>query len=134
VPRRFAVDPTRLDRIFVANTDGKAVPLSELVSTVPAFADRPILHRDNERVTFVGAELSKSVPLYAVLDLKNRLEGLIAPDGRPLRMGNLGFAEHKPDTIDGYQILWGGEMRMTLNAYRDFPATGCWGLISRPHR
>ncbi|PIO98134.1 efflux RND transporter permease subunit [Pleomorphomonas carboxyditropha] len=130
VPRRFAVDPTRLDRIFVDNTDGKAVPLSELVSSVPAFADRPILHRDNEKVTFVGAELADSVPLYAVLDIKKRLDGMTAPDGRPLGMGNLGFAERKPDTIDGYQLLWGGEMRMTLNAYRDLTVALSGALLT----
>jgi multidrug efflux pump subunit AcrB len=119
VPRRFAVDPTRLDRVFVDNADGNAVPLSELVTVVPATADRPILHRDTEKVTFVGAELSSSVPLYAVLDLQRRLAGLTAPDGQPLRTGNLGFNEDAPDTIDGYQLLWGGEMRMTLDIYRD---------------
>nr|WP_281374498.1 efflux RND transporter permease subunit [Pseudochelatococcus contaminans] len=119
VPRRFAVDPTRLDRVFVDNVDGKPVPLSELVTVQPTSADRPILHRDNERVTFIGAELSNSVPLYAVLDLQRRLAGITAPDGRPLRTGNLSFSEEVPDTIDGYQLLWGGEMRMTLNVYRD---------------
>ncbi|ADZ68702.1 efflux RND transporter permease subunit [Polymorphum gilvum] len=119
VPRRFAVDPTRLDRIFVDNADGNPVPLSELVKIVPASSDRPILHRDAEKVTFVGAELSDSVPFYAVLDLQKRLAGITAPDGRPLRTGNLGFNEDVPDTIDGYQLLWGGEMRMTLDVYRD---------------
>ncbi|KPH81400.1 efflux RND transporter permease subunit [Bosea vaviloviae] len=119
VPRRFAVDPTRLDRVFVGNADGKPVPLSEIVTILPAAADRPVLHRDNEKVTFVGAELSNSVPFYAVLDLQKRLNGITAPDGRPLRTGNLGFKEDAPDTIDGYQLLWGGEMRMTLDVYRD---------------
>lgn len=119
VPRRFEVDPTRLDHVFVDNAEGKAVPLSELVRVVPALADRPILHRDNEKVTFVGAELSRSVPLYAVLDLQRRLDGITAPDGRPLRTGNLGFNPDAPDTIEGYQLLWGGEMRMTLDVYRD---------------
>jgi multidrug efflux pump subunit AcrB len=119
VPRRFAVDPTRLDRLFVDNTDGKPVPLSELVTVVPVSMDRPILHRDNEKVTFVGAELAGSVPLYAVLDLQRRLDGITAPDGRPLRTGNLDANEDVPDTIDGYQLLWGGEMRMTLDVYRD---------------
>jgi multidrug efflux pump subunit AcrB len=119
VPRRFAVDPTRLDRVFVDNVDGKPVPLSELVKIQPAAADRPIQHRDDEKVTFVGAELSNSVPLYAVLDLQRRLAGMTAPDGRALKTGNLGFNQDAPDTIDGYQLLWGGEMRMTLDIYRD---------------
>ena len=119
VPRRFAVDPTRLDGVFVNNAEGQPIPLSSLVRIEPATTDRPILHRDNERVTFIGAELSNSVPLYAVLDLQRRLGSLMAPDGRPLRTGNLGFRQDEPQTIDGYQLLWGGEMRMTLDIYRD---------------
>lgn len=119
MPRRFAVDPTRLHRVFVGNADGKPVPLSELVEVRPASADRPILHRDNEKVTFVSAELSKSVPLYAVLDLQRRLNGITAPDGQPLKTGNLGLNRDAPDTIDGYRLLWGGEMRMTLDISRD---------------
>jgi multidrug efflux pump subunit AcrB len=119
VPRRYAVDPTRLDRIFVDNADGKPVPLSELVKVISSSIDRPIQHRDNEKVTFVGGELSNSVPLYAVLDLQKRLNGITAPDGRPLKTGNLGFNQEAPDIIDGYKLLWGGEMRMTLDIYRD---------------
>lgn len=119
VPRRFGVDPTRLDGVFVNNAQGQPVPMSGLVRIERTIADRPILRRDNERVTFIGAELSISVPLYAVLDLQRRLDGLSAPDGRPLRTGNLGFQQDQPQTIDGYQLLWGGEMRMTLDIYRD---------------
>lgn len=118
VPRRFEVEPARLDRVFVDNTNGDPLPLAELVNVVTGVADRPIQHRDNERVTFVGAELSNSVPLYAVLDLQRRLQNITAPDGRPLRTGNLRFKEDVPDTINGYQLLWGGEMRMTLDVYR----------------
>ena len=119
VPRRYDVDPTRLDGLFVGNAYGDPVPLAELVRVVPANANRVIQHRDNEKVTFVGGELSDSVPMYAVLDLQKRLDGMIAPDGRPLRIGNLGVNSEEPDVIDGYQLLWGGEMRLTIDIYRD---------------
>ncbi len=119
VPRRHEVDPTRLDRIVVDNAQGRPVPLSELVKVVAAQADRPIQHKDNERVTFVAGELASSVPLYAVLDLDRRLDGMKAPDGRPLRTGNLTFQPQVPDVIDGYRLLWDGEMRLTLDVYRD---------------
>ncbi|HTH15508.1 MAG TPA: efflux RND transporter permease subunit [Magnetospirillum sp.] len=119
VPRRHEVDPTRLDRIFVDNSEGHPVPLSELVRVETGFADRPIQHKDNERVAYVGGELGKSVPLYPVLDLNARLKGIASPDGRPLRTGNLSFVRQPPDIIDGYQLLWDGEMRMTLDIYRD---------------
>jgi len=119
VPRRHEVDPTRLDRIVVDNAQGRPVPLSELVKVVSAQADRPIQHKDNERVTFVSGELASSVPFYAVLDLDRRLDGMKAPDGRPLRTGNLTFNPQAPDVIDGYQLFWDGEVRLILDVYRD---------------
>lgn len=70
-------------------------------------------------MVFVGGELSNSVPLFAVLDLNRRLSGIDRPAGRPLRIGNLGLNATAPDTIDSYQLLWDGEMRMTLDIYRD---------------
>jgi len=125
VPRRHEVDPVRLDRIFVKNTDGQSVPLSELVKVSSSEVDRPIRHKDNERVTFVGGELGSAVPFYAVLDLDRRLDGMKAPDGRPLSTGNLTFIPQDPDVIDGYQLLWDGEMRLMLDTYRDmFVALG----------
>ena len=119
VPRRHEVDPTHLDRIYVDNAQGRSVPLSELVKVIPAQADRPIQHKDNERVTFVAGELASSVPFYAVLDLDRRLDGMKAPDGRPLRTGNLTFNPQAPDVIDGYQLFWDGEVRLILDVYRD---------------
>ncbi|RAI43864.1 efflux RND transporter permease subunit [Rhodoplanes roseus] len=119
VPRRHEVDPIHLDRVFVANSTGQPVPVSELVKVVPSQADRPIQHKDNERVAFVGGDLSHSAPIYSVLDLDRRLDGIKAPDGRLLRTGNLTFKKQVPDVIDGYQLLWDGEMRITLDVYRD---------------
>jgi multidrug efflux pump subunit AcrB len=40
-------------------------------------------------------------------------------NGKVLRTGNLTIQAQMPDTIDGYQLFWGGEMRMTLDIYRD---------------
>jgi len=119
IPRRYEVDPTRLDRIFVDNSEGHPVPLSELVRVEADFVDRPIQHKDNERVSYVGGEQGKSVPLYSVLDLDRRLDGLASPDGKSLQTGNLTIIRQPPDIINGYQLLWDGEMRMTLDIYRD---------------
>jgi multidrug efflux pump subunit AcrB len=119
VPRRYEVDPTRLDRIFVDNVEGRPVPVSELVRIESARADRPVQRKDNERVSFVGGEMARSVALYAVLDLDRRVDGILTPDGRPLTTGNLKFVSEAPDVIDGYRLLWEGEMRMELDVYRD---------------
>ncbi len=119
VPRRFEVNPKNLSNIFLTNPHGKKIPISEMVKIVRTLQDRPIIHKDYERVTFVGGELADSAQVYAVLDLNQRLNNLPIGNGKKLQTGNMTLTEQIPDTIDGYQLFWGGEMRMTLDIYRD---------------
>ena len=119
VPRAAQPDPALLEGIYVTSRDGRQIPVAELIHRSPSIADKPIERKDNERVVYVGGELGQSVPVYAVLDLNRRLAALRAPDGQRLAIANLGLNESAPDIIDGYQLLWDGEMRMTLNIYRD---------------
>lgn len=126
IPRRHQIDPALLARVSVTNRQGKQVPLSELVRLVPALADRPILHKNGERVTYVGGELESTAPVYAVLDLDRRLDGLLLADGSRLATGNLRLNPVAPDTLEGPRLLWDGELRMTLDTYRDM--LGALGL------
>lgn len=119
VPRRHEVDPARLDRIFIDGPQGRSVPLSGLVKVERGNVDRPIQHKDNERVSYVGGELARVVQLYSVIDLTKRLWGMSTPGGGRLTIGNLTIWPQAPDVTEGYQLLWDGEMRLTLDIYRD---------------
>lgn len=119
IPRRYQIDPTLLSRVTITNRQGQQVALSELVHVIPAWADRPIQHKDGERVTFVGGEPASTAPIYAVLDLNRRLDGLALPDGSRLVTNNLHPYKSDPDTINGYSLYWDGEMRLMLDTYRD---------------
>jgi multidrug efflux pump subunit AcrB len=119
IPRRYQIDPTLLSRITVTNRQGQQVALSELVQAIPASADRPIQHQDDERVTYVGGELASTASVYAVLDLNRRLDGMALPEGSRLATGNMRPYKADPDTINGYSLHWGGEMRLMLDSYRD---------------
>ncbi len=126
IPRRHQIDPAVLSQVSLTNRQGQRVPLSELVRVIPAWADRPIQHKDSERVSYVGGELETTAPVYAVLDLDRRLDGLVLADGSRLTTGNLRLNPVAPDTIGGYRLLWEGELRMTLDTYRDM--LGALGL------
>ena len=58
---------------------------------------------------YVGGELVRTAPVYAVIDLDRRLDGLPLP-GRAPRHRQLRFNPVMPDTIDGYRLLWDGEI------------------------
>ncbi|MFK5914678.1 MAG: efflux RND transporter permease subunit [Woeseiaceae bacterium] len=119
VPREYEINHLELSRIFIHNNAGQKIPLSEMVKVITAAQDRPIMHKDNEQVTYVGGELKQSAPAYAVIDLDNRIDGMDIGDGDTLKTGNLKFNPEAPDTIDGYKLLWEGEIRLTLDTFRD---------------
>lgn len=119
VPYAQQLDPTRLENVFIENNAGQRIALAELVRVVAGLRDRPILHKDNERVTFVGGELAQTSQLYAIADLDKKLDGLDIGHGRSLETRNLTLATAAPDTIGKYQLLWSGEIRLMLDTYRD---------------
>ncbi|GLK90883.1 efflux RND transporter permease subunit [Pseudomonas turukhanskensis] len=126
IPRRHQIDPALLSRIHLAGREGKSVPLSGLVRIESTLTERPIQHKDGERVLYVGGELVSTAPVFAVLDLDRRLDGLLLANDERLGTGNLRLTPAVPDTIDGYHLLWDGEIRMTLDTYRDM--LGALGL------
>jgi multidrug efflux pump subunit AcrB len=119
VPRTQRIDPDLLERAFVTNPDGKKISLSELVEVVEATQRKPINHKNGERVQYVGGELAASAPVYAVLDLDRRLDGLEVMEAQQLQTANLRFAPVRANTLEGYKLLWEGELRLTLDAFRD---------------
>lgn len=119
VPRAQRIDPDMLERAFVRNPQGESIPLSALVRVVQASRPRPINHKDTERVEYVGGELAASAPVYAVLDLDRRLDGRDLKGRQHLHTANLSLNPVRPDTLEGYTLLWEGELRLTLDAFRD---------------
>jgi len=115
IPRHFNVEPTDLSMMYIANRQGDAIPLSELTRLELVSAEKPIFHKDYERVIFVAGELTEISPVYAVLELDNKLDGLEIAGGHRLYTGNLGLTAATPNALDGYQLLWGGELRLLLD-------------------
>lgn len=119
IPRSERIEPTLLARAFVHNAAGQPVPLSELTHVTRDLEAKPIHHKNSERVEYVGGELTASAPVYAVLDLDRRLDGLAVAEGQALETANLGLHAARPSALRGYQLLWEGELRLTLDAFRD---------------
>jgi multidrug efflux pump subunit AcrB len=119
IPREQRIEPTLLAQAFVTNPQGKQIPLSELTQVVLTKQPHPIWHQDNERVIYVGGELAASAPVYAVLAISPQLDGLDLGEHGTLRTTNLGFNPTRPDSLEGYRLHWAGELRLTLDAFRD---------------
>ncbi len=117
------VTPDSLSNVFIKNNQAKMIPLSQLVSVLEGEKAEPILHQDMQRVVYVGGELNNSAPVYAVLALEKKLDGMALNQkrdkGQLLSTTNLGFIPATVNTIEGYKLHWSGELRLTLDAFRD---------------
>ncbi len=119
IPRRHQLDMSNFSRAYVSNPAGAKVPLSELVKVESDVVDRPIHHKNGARVTYVTGEMTRTAPVYAVLVMNNKLDGLALPDGSQLLTGNLTIMPQEPNPLDGYTLLWDGAQRQMLDTYRD---------------
>jgi multidrug efflux pump subunit AcrB len=129
LPRSERQTAQQILSIRITNMMGQQVPLSAIASIEPSTQDKPIYDRDQHPMVMVGGELLKSSPVYAVLALDKMLEHKMLVPGVAFKTGNLGFSETQPDAVMGYHLLWGGEMRLTLDVFRDLGSAFIVALI-----
>ena len=99
-----------MDKVFLSSPQGSQVPLSSLVTIVPAEMDKTVYHKNLEPVTYVYAEMVDRSQVYAVIDMMRYL--------------------WKHPVPEGYRIKWDGEMKLTLDVFRDLGAAMGVALIA----
>ncbi|MDM7322255.1 MAG: efflux RND transporter permease subunit, partial [Gammaproteobacteria bacterium] len=119
LPRELRSSPETLLALRVTNPQGVQVPLSAIATVERITQAKPYYGRDRHSMVMVGGELLRSSPVYAVLSLDKMLDGVELPNGVRFSTGNLGFIQAQPKDVMDYTLLWGGEMRLTLDVFRD---------------
>lgn len=128
LPRSERQSPGQILSLAVVNAMGQQVPLSSIATMNRVIAAKPIYDRDQHQVVMVGGELLRSSPVYAVLALDKMLDNKTVA-GEHFTTGNLGFNEAQPRDLTKYQVLWGGEMRLTLDVFRDLGSAFIVALV-----
>lgn len=129
LPREQRTTPENLLSLRIANPQGKQIPLSEIARVERVTQAKPIMSRDLHPMVTVGGEMLKSSPVYAVLALDGMLDEVALKSGARFTTGNLGFTEAEPRDIVDYTLLWGGEMRLTLDVFRDLGSAFIVALV-----
>ena len=129
LPQSERQTPDQILSLRITSMTGQQVPLSAIATVESATQDKPIYDRDQHPVVMVGGELLKSSPVYAVLALDKMLDGKLLPSGVTFKTGNLGFVETQPSDVMNYHLLWGGEMRLTLDVFRDLGSAFIVALV-----
>ncbi len=119
VPIRFRVPiadhigPNDLGKIFVTSPEGREIPLSAIVRVIKRPAPAPIYQKDGRDVEYVTAGMSRGSPVYPVLHMWQYLKHHKV-DGVHLTQDFM----KDPSSLH-YGLRWSGEMRLTLNVFRD---------------
>lgn len=129
LPREMRANPETLMNLRLTNPHGMQVPLSAIASVKRVPLAKPIYDRDQHQMVMVGGELLKSSPVYAVLALDEMLDGKKLANGVTFTTGNLGFSQASPKDVVENTLLWGGEMRLTLDVFRDLGSAFIVALI-----
>jgi multidrug efflux pump subunit AcrB len=129
LPRALRAAPETLMDLRVSNPQGVQIPLSEIARIERVTQAKPIYGRDLHPMVVVGGEMLQSSPVYAVLAMDRMLDGQPLKNGVAFTTGNLGFTEAQPKDVVDYTLLWGGEMRLTLDVFRDLGSAFIVALI-----
>jgi len=98
---------------------GSDVPLGNVVTVKPGTAEKPIYTKDQHPVVYVSGDMLHGSPVSGVVTLQKELNGMRLAGGGHLTADNLGFVDKNPDDVSHYKLFWGGEMRLTLDVFRD---------------
>ena len=118
------VQQTDLENIFFLTAQGKKIQLSEIAEVRERIADKPIFHKDQVPVVYVTGELASTSQVYAIMKMKNYLDTHPLPGGIDLVQNFVSG----PKTGE-YTLRWDGEMRLTLDVFRDLGAAFAIALI-----
>jgi multidrug efflux pump subunit AcrB len=129
LPRELRTTTEALMALRVSNPQGVQIPLGELATVTRVVQAKPIYGRDQHPMVTVGGEMLTSSPVYAVLALDQMLDEVRLKNGVAFTTGNMGFVEAEPRDVKDYTLLWGGEMRLTLDVFRDLGSAFIVALI-----
>ncbi len=117
LPLSERADPAALKRISIPASDGTLVPLAALVRTEMKTAEKTIYHKNLKRVTYVTGDVAgaKESPLYAILELKEKIKQLQLAEGYELKQ----YSAVQPWLEDKYSMKWDGEWHITYEVFRD---------------
>lgn len=124
IPAKNRTGPKDLDKVFFTTPQGRQVRLSEVAKIEKSLVEKPILHKDQYPVVYVTGELAQTSQLYAVLKMYDYLENNALPNGVKLNQ----YFMSNPDAT-GYSLRWDGEMRLTLDVFRDLGAAFAIAII-----
>ena len=126
---------TKLSSLSLMNKQGMMIPLTEVVSIKKVPSNRAIYHKDLKTMINVTAEADNESQVYPLLDAREKMIKYFTKKGYEVSkvpgistyMFDLKLKDKK--TGDQYLLRWDGEMKVTLDTFRDLGAAFIAALI-----
>jgi len=117
LPRSDRSSVAEIQQIKVAGDRGNLVPISEITQVQEQKNEKSIYHKNLMPVVYVTADVAGAVesPVYAILDLNNKIEAMKLPEGYALEK----YVASQPFLTDKYSMKWDGEWHITYEVFRD---------------
>jgi multidrug efflux pump subunit AcrB len=108
---------TRLAALHVGSAVGGMVPVGELVRAEEAEVAQVIDRKNGQRVVYVTGDVAgaQESPVYAILDLRERLGSIELPSGSGLGV----LYARQPGYVEQPVMKWDGEWQVTYEVFRD---------------
>ncbi len=126
---REALD-VKLAQLKLMNKKGMLVPVSELVTVKEVEASPMIMQKELRRMIAVTAEADMVSQVYPLLDARSKIMEKFARDfdvETTDYLFNLRFKDKKSGQV--YDLKWDGEMKVTLDTFRDLGAAFIAALV-----
>jgi len=107
----------RLAAIRISSTDGRLVPLSDLISVQKTDLDRSIYHKNLIPVVYVTGDVAgaKESPVYAILEMRKKIDAISLPEGYQIAQ----YTSRIPESSKQFAMKWDGEWHITYEVFRD---------------
>jgi len=124
----------KLSSLNLMNKKGVMVPLTEVVKIEESYSNPTIFHKNLKTMVNVVAETDMVSQVYPLLNAREKMIEYFAKDYEVLKekgMSTFMFDLTLKDKLSGekYLLRWDGEMKVTLDTFRDLGAAFIAALI-----
>ena len=125
---------SKISSLNLMNTEGMLVPLGEVVAIRKADSSPMIMHKNLNRMINVVAETDMVSQVYPLLDAREKMMAYFAKEYEVKKEAGITtymFDLHLTDKKTGEKFLlrWDGEMKVTLDTFRDLGAAFIAALV-----
>jgi multidrug efflux pump subunit AcrB len=120
---------SKLASLKLMNNKGMMVPVTELVTVIPKKSNPMIMSKDLHQMTNVLAETDMVSQVYPLLDARNKIINTFTDEYKIEKTGLFDLQLTDKTTGKVYKLIWDGEMKVTMDTFRDLGGAFIAALI-----